>query len=78
MAPPLLTVEEVLTKLPVSRSTLYAMFKSGELPKRKLRGRTVVSEADLERLVADAAVVVAPARPKSRRVRPTDVVEFFK
>jgi excisionase family DNA binding protein len=41
-------VNEVLRRLHVSQSTLYALFRRGDLPCVKIGRRTFVREADLE------------------------------
>ncbi|ACB28435.1 helix-turn-helix transcriptional regulator [Methylobacterium radiotolerans] len=50
---PVLLVAEVLEILPIERSALYRLFRSGKLPCRKLGGRTVVRRVDLEAFLAE-------------------------
>lgn len=50
-APPLggaLTVDETADYLRVCRSTVYALFKSGDLVPAKIRGRTLVRRVDAD------------------------------
>jgi len=49
---PLLTVNETLSYLRISRATLYKLFKQDRLRKRRLLGRTLVARSDLEAFVA--------------------------
>jgi len=44
----LIGVKEVAKKLGVSRSTVYALFKNGELPFVKIGGRRLTEEADVD------------------------------
>ncbi|MBZ9742366.1 helix-turn-helix domain-containing protein [Mesorhizobium sp. CO1-1-4] len=49
--PPLggaLTVDETADYLRVCRSTVYALFKSGDLVPAKIRGRTLVRRVDAD------------------------------
>lgn len=48
----LLTVNETLTHLRISRATLYKLFREHRLRKRRLFGRTLVARSDLEAFVA--------------------------
>ncbi len=59
----LLTIPQALERLPVGRTTLYKLFRTGKLTPRKLEGRTAVAAEDLETYIASTI------RPVS--VRPT-------
>ena len=48
----LLTVDDVLDRLPVSRAHLNLMFQSGELPSVKVGKRRFVRESDLATYIA--------------------------
>lgn len=50
---PVLKVNEVLDILPIDRSSLYRLFRSGKLPCVKLGGKTVVRRADLDAFLTD-------------------------
>ncbi len=55
------TVVEAASALGVGRSTLFDMIRTGELQARKLRGRTVVTRAELVRILSDAPIRTAQA-----------------
>lgn len=77
----LLTVTQALRRLPVGRSTMYALIDSGELPSYRVRalgscrGRVLVHRTDLEafvqrsRRVAPKAPTVPDVDALLRRVR---------
>lgn len=46
-----IAIPEACNMLGVSTSTLYRMFDRGEIARRKIGGRTMVSLADLEVLI---------------------------
>jgi excisionase family DNA binding protein len=48
------TVEEAGRAIGVSRSTVFDMIRVGEVSAKKLRGRTVIARAELQRVVAEA------------------------
>lgn len=53
-----LTLTEVADYLRIGRSTVYALFKRGELRPSKIGGRTLVARKELERF---ASSVTDPA-----------------
>jgi excisionase family DNA binding protein len=48
------TVEEAGRAIGVSRSTVFDMIRTGELPAKKLRGRTLITRTELQRVIAEA------------------------
>lgn len=48
------TVEEAGAALGLSRSTIFDMIRLGELSAKKLRGRTIVSRDELQRVLDGA------------------------
>ncbi|HYC66587.1 helix-turn-helix domain-containing protein [Brevundimonas sp.] len=48
------TVEEAGRAIGVSRSTVFDMIRMGEVSAKKLRGRTVIARAELQRIVSEA------------------------
>lgn len=42
------TVPQACERLGIKKSKFYELFGSGEIPKTKLGGRTVIKDADLE------------------------------
>ncbi len=64
-----LSVAEVLRIVPLSRTTVYALIESGQLPSYRVsagsrRGRVLIARADLEAFLAGArqAATRAPVR----------------
>lgn len=51
------TVEEAGAAIGVGRSMLFEMIRTGELQARKIRGRTIITREELQRLLRDAPVV---------------------
>lgn len=50
----LLTVKEVCERLRISRATLYNLVRKGELAFVKIGGKSLISEDDVDRLIAQA------------------------
>lgn len=48
------TVEEAGRVIGVSRSTVFDMIRVGELLAKKLRGRTLITRTELQRVIAEA------------------------
>ncbi len=59
--PMAMTVEQAARTAGVSRSTIYRLFDSGQLEKRKVRNRTVILTASLEALVMGQPIANTPA-----------------
>ncbi len=51
---------DLLKKLPLSRSALYRLLRSGRLPCVRVCGRYVIDEAEVERWLECNRVVAAP------------------
>ena len=55
----LLTAQEVLERAPISKSSLYALIRQGEIPHVKVAGRILIPESWLDDLIASAYEVSA-------------------
>ena len=52
----MLTINEVVAKYKVSRSTLYHKTKSGDLPCHRLGARVLICKADIEKVIKDGGL----------------------
>lgn len=51
------TVDEAGPALGVSRSTVFDMIREGEVEARRVRGRTVITRDELQRVLDEAPIV---------------------
>ncbi|MCB1527363.1 MAG: helix-turn-helix domain-containing protein [Hyphomicrobiaceae bacterium] len=67
----LLTVKQACAALNVSRSTLYRMKSDGDIQFRPLRGKALVPQSEIDRLlIPEPAPVGEPVRePRKHRVK---------
>lgn len=49
--------KEAIEILGISTATLYRMFQTGEIKKRKIRGKTVIKRSELETYIEELAEV---------------------
>lgn len=63
----LLTLKEAIRKYPLSHTTIYRLFDSGELSKHKLGKRTVLDENELKVLFRKETLTGMTARRTSKR-----------
>ncbi len=47
----LLSITETLERLNIGRTKLYALLKTGELKARRIYGRTLIAQKDLEEFI---------------------------
>ena len=52
----MLTINEVVSKYKVSRSTVYNKTKSGEIPCRRIGSRVLISKADIEKALKTGGI----------------------
>ncbi len=63
----LLTLKQAMLRYPISHTTLYRLFDSGELSKHKRGKRTVVDESELKQLFRKETLTGMTTRRTSRR-----------
>ena len=66
----MLTVNDALNLLQISRNSIYELFASGDLTKFHIAGRTLVRRADVMRLIERSMALPAKSRRKCAKSPP--------
>ena len=59
-------IQEALTRLGISRTSLYKMASAGEIEIKKIGNRAVILSSEIERVLADAPVARYTGSPAAR------------